>query len=153
MNSESKNESRSTSLIQSVTDHQLIKTQIYRNILQGPSDKYENFGAFVRGEREALGRTQAEFADACDLSVGYLNSIESMQVKPPSDKVLVKIGMAMGLEDLDEIFIAAGRLPFDLRMDLRRLVTFARCYERMITESRAIFDYTNRRRKEVRLTS
>lgn len=62
-----------------------------------------------------------DFAHSIGISPAYWSRIEREMEKPPKDELIIKAASLLN-ENIDEAFIAAGRLPPDMRGDLRQIV-------------------------------
>lgn len=83
------------------------------------------FGACVRRRREAVGFGLNEFAQRLGVSPAYWSRIERDQEKPPRDDLVERAAAILDVR-LDDLFIEAGRLPPDMRGDLREVVQYWR---------------------------
>lgn len=79
------------------------------------------FGPRVRRQREIQGFGLNEFAQRLGVSPAYWSRIERDQEKPPRDDLVERAAAILDLR-LDDLFIDAGRLPPDMRGDLRAVV-------------------------------
>jgi hypothetical protein len=69
-----------------------------------------HFGDFVKAHRLRCGETLRGFARAIPIAPSYACLIESGQVPPPSDAVLVRMAELLDLP-AQRLFIQAGHLP------------------------------------------
>ena len=83
------------------------------------------FGTFIRAMRERKGLTQKSFANLLGLSPAFWSRIETGRENPPKDEHLLRCADILGLP-LDDCFIAASRIPPDLRLKLRDVVNVFR---------------------------
>lgn len=79
------------------------------------------FGLRIRRRREALGFGLNEFAQRLDVSPAYWSRIERDQEKPPRDDLIERAAAILEIR-LDDLFVDAGRLPPDMRDELREVV-------------------------------
>lgn len=79
------------------------------------------FGSHIRRRREARGYGLNEFAQRLGVSPAYWSRIERDQEKPPRDDLIERAAAILDIR-LDDLFIDAGRLPPDMRGDLRDVV-------------------------------
>jgi transcriptional regulator with XRE-family HTH domain len=79
------------------------------------------FGMTVRARREAQGIGLNEFAERLGVSPAYWSRVEREQENPPRDEFVERVAAILGVR-LDDLFIEAGRLPPDMRGDLRQVV-------------------------------
>ena len=84
-----------------------------------------SFGASVRARRIAERISLNEIAKRISVSPAYWSRVERELANPPSDKHVQRAAAILGVR-MDELFIAAGRLPPDMRADLKRVVRFYR---------------------------
>jgi transcriptional regulator with XRE-family HTH domain len=80
-----------------------------------------SFGVSVRQKRIADGIGLNEFADRLGVSPAYWSRVEREQENPPRDEYVEKAAAILGVR-MDDLFVEAGRLPPDMREDLRRVV-------------------------------
>ncbi len=83
------------------------------------------FGARIRQRRELMGFGLNEFAQRLAVSPAYWSRIERDQEKPPRDDLIERAAAILEIR-LDDLFIDAGRLPPDMRDDLRGVVALWR---------------------------
>ncbi|GAB4227930.1 MAG: hypothetical protein Kow0032_07630 [Methyloligellaceae bacterium] len=86
-----------------------------------------SFGARIRRRREARGIGLNEFAQRLGVSPAYWSRIERDQEKPPRDDLVERAAAILDIR-LDDLFIEAGRLPPDMRGDLRNVVQLWRTF-------------------------
>lgn len=72
-----------------------------------------SLGQRIKKERLALGMTQRDLAEAIGITVPYMSKIEASK-ETPTDEKLVRIAEILRL-DSDELILAAGRIPSDVR--------------------------------------
>jgi transcriptional regulator with XRE-family HTH domain len=85
------------------------------------------FGLSVRAKRIEQGIGLNDFAERLGVSPAYWSRVEREQENPPRDDLVEKAAAILGVR-LDDLFVEAGRLPPDMRSDLRRVV---QTYRRM----------------------
>lgn len=85
------------------------------------------FGLSVRGKRIEQGIGLNHFAERLGVSPAYWSRVEREQENPPRDDLVEKAAAILGVR-MDDLFVEAGRLPPDMRNDLRRVV---QTYRRM----------------------
>lgn len=86
------------------------------------------FGALVRDQREAAGISMRDFADRLGVSAAYWSKIERDLEKPPSDVLIEASANSLGIP-LDDVYVAANRIPPDIRKDIRRAVSLYRDHQ------------------------
>lgn len=86
------------------------------------------FGSFIRDLREKQGLMLCELALQLGISAAYLSRIERGKENPPRDDLVVKACTCLNA-DSDLAFIAAHRLPPDMRTDIRNIVAMFRLQE------------------------
>jgi transcriptional regulator with XRE-family HTH domain len=79
------------------------------------------FGTSVRARRMERGIGLNDFAERVGVSPAYWSRVEREQENPPRDQLVAQAAAILGVQ-LDDLFIAAGRLPPDMRDDLREVV-------------------------------
>jgi transcriptional regulator with XRE-family HTH domain len=79
------------------------------------------FGATVRAKRIAEGIGMNAFAERLGVSAAYWSRVEREEEHPPQDKYVMSAAAILGVR-VDDLFIEAGRLPPDMREDLRGVV-------------------------------
>lgn len=72
-----------------------------------------DFGKYLRETRKGV-ITQRELANKVGIGYPYISKIENNIEPPPSDDVLIKLALTIGV-DIDEMFIQAGKIPKDLK--------------------------------------
>ena len=77
------------------------------------------FGSYLRKVREHKQRSDRSFtlrglAAKADISPTYLSRIETGDLPPPQDDVLLRLALALG-EDLDVLFGVAGRVSPEIQ--------------------------------------
>jgi transcriptional regulator with XRE-family HTH domain len=80
-----------------------------------------SFGASVRAKRIAEGIGLNDFAERLGVSPAYWSRVEREQENPPRDELVEKAAAILGVR-LDDLFVEAGRLPPDMRQDLKQVV-------------------------------
>jgi transcriptional regulator with XRE-family HTH domain len=80
-----------------------------------------SFGVSVRQKRIADGIGLNEFADRLGVSPAYWSRVERDQENPPRDEYVEKAAAILGVR-MDDLFVEAGRLPPDMREDLKQVV-------------------------------
>lgn len=85
----------------------------------------KTFGAYIRHKREEAGIPLNVFARDLGISPAYWSRIERDMEKPPLDKWLVLVAARLGIPG-DDVFVAAGRLPPDMRDHLSQVVKIYR---------------------------
>jgi transcriptional regulator with XRE-family HTH domain len=79
------------------------------------------FGNSVRAKRVEQGIGLNDFAQRLGVTPAYWPRVEREQENPPRDELVERSAAILGVR-LDDLFIEAGRLPPDMREDLKRLV-------------------------------
>ena len=79
------------------------------------------FGASVRARRIAEEIGLNDFAERIGVSPAYWSRVEREQEHPPRDEYVERAAAILGVR-LDDLFIEAGRLPPDMREDLKQVV-------------------------------
>lgn len=82
-------------------------------------------GNFIRQRRAGHGIGLNDFAGRLGISPAYWSRVEREQEKAPRDELLERAAAILGIR-LDELFIEAGRLPPDMRGELRKVVQLYR---------------------------
>lgn len=72
----------------------------------------ETLGQRIKQRRLGNGLTQRELAEAAGITVPYMSKIEADR-ETPTDEKLERIAEELGL-NVDELILAAGRLPGDV---------------------------------------
>lgn len=80
-----------------------------------------SFGVLVRARRSEARIGLNDFAARLGVSPGYWSRVERDQEKAPRDALIERAAAILGIR-LDELFIAAQRLPPDMQRDLPRVV-------------------------------
>lgn len=80
--------------------------------------KSEKFGTRLRELRKKADLSQREVASLVDINYTYLSKIESGEMSPPSEKVIVKLAAVLHA-DKDELITLAGKVPSDLSQILK----------------------------------
>lgn len=83
------------------------------------------FGALIRKHRQLQGLTLKAFSAALGVSSAYWCLIEQDAGSPPRDELITKAATILGIPE-DDAFVAAGRIPLDMRSDIRRAVAIYR---------------------------
>ena len=81
----------------------------------------DTFGTFIKANRERAGLTQKAFATLLGLSPAFWSRIEAGRENAPKDEHILRCAEVLSLP-LDDCFIAASRIPPDLRPKLRAVV-------------------------------
>lgn len=79
------------------------------------------FGLTVRAKRTEQGIGLNDFAERLGVSPAYWSRVEREQEKPPRDELVERAAAILGLR-MDDLFVEAGRLPPDMRSDLKQVV-------------------------------
>ncbi len=79
------------------------------------------FGLSVRARRTEQGIGLNDFAERLGVTPAYWSRVEREQEKPPRDELVERAAAILGVR-LDDLFVEAGRLPPDMRNDLKRVV-------------------------------
>jgi|KBSMisStaDraftv2_1062788.scaffolds.fasta_scaffold3744322_1 transcriptional regulator with XRE-family HTH domain len=79
------------------------------------------FGASVRAKRIAEGIGMNNFAERIGVSPAYWSRVEREEEHPPRDEYVERAAAILGVR-LDDLFVEAGRLPPDMREDLKQVV-------------------------------
>jgi len=79
------------------------------------------FGLTVRARRTEQGIGLNDFAERLGVSPAYWSRVEREQENAPRDELVERAAAILGVR-LDDLFVEAGRLPPDMRSDLRRVV-------------------------------
>jgi HTH-type transcriptional regulator, competence development regulator len=79
------------------------------------------FGNSVRAKRVEQGIGLNDFAQRLGVTPAYWSRVEREQENPPRDELVERSAAILGVR-LDDLFIEAGRLPPDMREDLKRVV-------------------------------
>jgi HTH-type transcriptional regulator, competence development regulator len=79
------------------------------------------FGNSVRVRRIEQGIGLNDFAQRLGVTPAYWSRVEREQENPPRDELVERSAAILGVR-LDDLFIEAGRLPPDMREDLKRVV-------------------------------
>jgi HTH-type transcriptional regulator, competence development regulator len=89
------------------------------------------FGLSVRAKRTEQGIGLNDFAERLGVSPAYWSRVEREQEHPPRDGLVERAAAILGVR-LDDLFVEAGRLPPDMREDLKRVVqTYRRQRQRL----------------------
>jgi transcriptional regulator with XRE-family HTH domain len=62
-----------------------------------------------------------DFAERIGVSPAYWSRVEREQENPPRDEFVERAAAILGVR-LDDLFVEAGRLPPDMREDLKQVV-------------------------------
>ena len=84
-----------------------------------------SFGLSVRTKRMSEGIGLIEFAKRLGLSAAYWSRVELEREHPPRDVYIEKTAAILGIR-LDDLYVEAGRLPPDMRENLREVVRIYR---------------------------
>jgi transcriptional regulator with XRE-family HTH domain len=79
------------------------------------------FGLTVREKRTREGIGLNDFAERLGVSPAYWSRVEREQENPPRDELVERAAAILGVR-LDDLFVEAGRLPPDMRDDLKQVV-------------------------------
>jgi transcriptional regulator with XRE-family HTH domain len=79
------------------------------------------FGLTVRAKRTEQGIGLNDFAERLGVSPAYWSRVEREQENAPRDELVERAAAILGVR-LDDLFVEAGRLPPDMRSDLKRVV-------------------------------
>jgi transcriptional regulator with XRE-family HTH domain len=79
------------------------------------------FGASVRARRIAEGIGMNAFAERIGVSAAYWSRVEREEENPPRDEYVERAAAILGVR-LDDLFLEAGRLPPDMREDLKGVI-------------------------------
>ena len=83
------------------------------------------FGQTVRFHRNTKGFGLNEFAERLGVSPAYWSRVEREQEHPPRDELVERVAAILEVK-LDDLFCEAGRLPPDLRGNIKAVVTLYR---------------------------
>ena len=83
------------------------------------------FGQTVRVHRNAKGFGLNEFAERLGVSPAYWSRVEREQENPPRDDLVERVAAILEVK-LDDLFCEAGRLPPDLRDNIKQVVQLYR---------------------------
>lgn len=79
------------------------------------------FGASVRARRIAEGISMNAFAERIGVSAAYWSRVEREEENAPRDEYVERAAAILGVR-LDDLFLEAGRLPPDMREDLKGVI-------------------------------
>lgn len=79
------------------------------------------FGYAVRLERQRQRIGLNDFAARLGVTPAYWSRVERAQVNEPRDDLIAAAAAILGVR-VDDLFVAAGRLPPDMRKNLGRVV-------------------------------
>ena len=79
----------------------------------------ENFGAFIRHEREARDIGLRQMAKLIGVSPAYMSKVERAESTPPTEDKVRSIAQILEC-DPDELLAMAGRVPSDLADIIKR---------------------------------
>jgi len=79
------------------------------------------FGFTVRFARTGQGIRLNDFAEPVGVSPAYWSRVEREQENPPRDGLVERAAAILGVR-MDDLFVEAGRLPPDMRGDLKQVV-------------------------------
>lgn len=88
------------------------------------------FGLIVREKRNEQQIGLTDFVERLGVSPTYWSRVEREQENPPRDDLVERAAAILGVR-MDELFIEAGRLPPDMRDDLREVVQAYRRLRRL----------------------
>ena len=83
------------------------------------------FGQTVRMHRNTKGFGLNEFAERLGVPPAYWSRVEREKENPPRDDLVERVAAILEVK-LGDLFCEAGRLPPDLRPDIKAVVTFYR---------------------------
>ena len=83
------------------------------------------FGSSIRERRIAQGIGLNDFAGRIGISPAYWSRVEREEEKPPRDELVERAAAILGVR-VDDLFVEAGRLPPDMRRELREVVQLYR---------------------------
>ncbi len=89
------------------------------------------FGLTVRERRQAQNIGLIDFAERLGVSAPYWSRVERELEKPPKDELVERAAAILGVR-MDDLFAEAGRLPPDMRDDLKNVI----CVYRKVRERR-----------------
>jgi transcriptional regulator with XRE-family HTH domain len=90
------------------------------------------FGLTVRAKRTDQNIGLNDFAERLGVSPAYWSRVEREQENPPRDDLVERAAAILGVR-MDDLFVEAGRLPPDMRDDLRQVV---QAYRRLRQQAR-----------------
>jgi HTH-type transcriptional regulator, competence development regulator len=90
------------------------------------------FGLSVRAKRTEQGIGLNDFAERLGVSPAYWSRVEREQENPPRDDLVERAAAILGVR-MDDLFVEAGRLPPDMRDDLKQVV---QAYRRLRQQAR-----------------
>jgi transcriptional regulator with XRE-family HTH domain len=79
------------------------------------------FGMSVRAKRTEQGIGLNDFSERLGVSPAYWSRVEREQENPPRDELVERAAAILGVR-MDDLFVEAGRLPPDMRGDLKQVV-------------------------------
>ena len=79
------------------------------------------FGMSVRAKRTEQGVGLNDFSERLGVSPAYWSRVEREQENPPRDELVERAAAILGGR-MDDLFVEAGRLPPDMRGDLKQVV-------------------------------
>jgi transcriptional regulator with XRE-family HTH domain len=91
------------------------------------------FGLTVRAKRTEQGIGLNDFAERLGVSPAYWSRVEREQEKPPRDELVERAAAILGVR-MDDLFVEAGRLPPDMRSDLKQVVQAYRRLRRQVRQ-------------------
>jgi transcriptional regulator with XRE-family HTH domain len=83
------------------------------------------FGSAIRERRIAQGIGLNNFAGRLGISAAYWSRVEREEEKPPRDELVERAAAILGVR-VDDLFVEAGRLPPDMRRELKDVVQLYR---------------------------
>jgi transcriptional regulator with XRE-family HTH domain len=88
------------------------------------------FGLIVRAKRTEQGIGLNDFSERLGVSPAYWSRVEREQENPPRDELVERAAAILGVR-MDDLFVEAGRLPPDMRDDLKQVVQVYRRQRRI----------------------
>ena len=79
------------------------------------------FGMSVRAKRTEQCIGLNDFSERLGVSPAYWSRVEREQENPPRDELVERAAAILGVR-MDDLFVEAGRLPPDMRDDLKQVV-------------------------------
>ncbi len=79
------------------------------------------FGLTVRAKRTEQQIGLNDFSERLGVSPAYWSRVEREQENPPRDDLVERAAAILGVR-MDDLFVEAGRLPPDMRDDLKEVV-------------------------------
>jgi transcriptional regulator with XRE-family HTH domain len=91
------------------------------------------FGLTVRAKRTEQGIGLNDFAERLGVSPAYWSRVARDQETPPRDELVERAAAILGVR-MDDLFVEAGRLPPDMRSDLKQVVQAYRRLRRQVRQ-------------------